>query len=350
MKRQTNVFLFLLLFLLAIILTAAGNTENNNVLGCRVVTPDKINKLIGTKQPAAIPDDLLLYQNQNLPYIEESNTFFIPHHAMSEEWQGVLSSEGYGTVLIEKNDSLSSINTAVAESLQFHVYIINDSSYFETFVAFTASTILTFQTESFEHGNAYGTMNCYNPYDTEINKYSFKTSDAKLSYEIQDSITPIADRCYELKLRKNNQPNKMSLCGLRKDDDWELVSQLDNPEQIQRFYENWNTFCENENEAGYTIYFSEVDFYLDGQFQGKYLLKVPMDEKQLGTSVNTIFSEKLRWKNASYGKEISNILKETFDDSSLLLECYMLKESDGSSPTAIPKSFYRIPFNKPKTE
>lgn len=183
--RRHRKALAIVLFLLALGSSVAffREAENNHFLGCPLVSREEMEVFINEKQPMEIPEDLLSYQGQPIPFRKDSNLFLIPAEIPQE---GKLGCMGYGQIYLIAADS--------QDFSSFPVYVVNGSSYFETAVEFTSAAIMEFQTDAFERENAYGTMKLYTPVDDEIDTYSFKSSEAKLSYEVENGLTPKRER------------------------------------------------------------------------------------------------------------------------------------------------------------
>lgn len=344
MKQHIKPF-FMTVFLaaLGIFMLLFQKYERDSLLSYPILNQSEISALIAGKQPAATPHDLLYYQDQPLLFIQDLNTFFIPVNS-SENFTSALRCTGNGDIYFIPNNNESPENPAGSGSYSFHVYVIDDSSYFETTVSFIPTAILTFRTESFEHENAYGHMDFYMPDDQEIGMYSYKSSEAKLSYETVNGLLPQAERNYTLKMTKNGEQNKLNLANLRKDDDWELDSLLGCPDQILEFYKGWNDFCSSAGQEQFMVHYQTIDFYLDEQYMGVYLLRIPLDMKQLTSVEGSFITEETYLMNPFDAYEtdtLHDLLESTITDSSLCLEYYfwMDEKNEAAILHAIPRRF-----------
>lgn len=332
MKQYMKPF-FILTFLLMLgtVLVISHYRENNTLLGVSVMNYEELTPVISGKKVTDTPSDLLLYQSQPLPYWQDTNTFLLPV-LHSDEAFGSLTTSNYGKIYLFPDN----------ESSGFTAYVVNDREYYETSVIFTSSIVLTFQTEAFENETAYGIMNLYTPLDSELGTYSFKKSDAKLSYELSDQLLPSFERNYELKLTQNSNgistPHKMNLADLRKDDDWELDPLMEFSDQILEFYSLWNEFCKASGQERFTVSFETVDFYLDGQYMGPYLLRVPLDDKQLDY-VDGLWVTETDLDTILYSSEIQGFLEDALSVSPLYLEYYYRVEISENVPVvyALPR-------------
>lgn len=346
MKQYTKPFFITVFFVaISILMLLFRKYERDSILTYPVINLSEAAALTSGKQLITTPCNLLYYQEQPLPFIRDSNIFLIPTNT-SEYFINTISCTESGDIYFVPKESEELENITDTESSDFFVYIINDSSYFETFVSFIPSAILTFQTNAFENENAYGSMNFYMPDDDEVGMYSFKSSEAKLSYETISGLLPQADRNYTLKLTKMGEQNKLNLANLRKDDDWELDSLFNCPNQILQFYEEWNDFCINTGQEQFMVHYQIIDFYLDEQYMGKYLLRIPLDMKQLGHTEGAFITEEAAFTNAPDNFEMNvldNLLDNTIIDPSIHLEYYFWMDKKNNNPTihVIPRRFIK---------
>ena len=327
MKSAKSIYLMVFSFMLIIVCFFSVYQESNNFLGCKIVSSARIEQLISHKSSKAVSSDLLMYGAQALPYQEDSNIFIIPY-TEDTPLQSSLSSN-YGKIYL----------SPLAED-NYAIYVINSDTYFEAKLTVSGSAIMLFNSTTFENHRFYGTMHLYMPNDSEIDGYSCKTSDAVLSYDPSLGLTTTTDRSYSLKLRKNGDKNKLKLANLRKDDDWELDSLLECDNQIFSFLQNWNAFCHNINKTEFLIYYQPVEFILNGNYMGTFLLRVPMDDKQLENFSGTFLSNADE-SSALFYSDINSLYQNSISDTSLQLSYYLWETTDGSL-YCIPNRFYRI--------
>ncbi|MCM1124805.1 MAG: hypothetical protein NC416_19695 [Eubacterium sp.] len=333
MKRDVRPF-FMTAFLaaLSVFMLVFQSEEHDSGV---VIDRTEADTLTAGKQLLSVSEDLLYYQGQQIPYIRDANTFLIPAD-VSADLADRISSSGNAEVYFVPKETPS----------DFWVYIVEESAYYETSVSFIPSAVLTFRTEAFESENAYGNMDFYMPDDDEIGMYSFKSSEAKLSYEKSDAGLPRTYRNYVLKLTKKGEQNKLNLANLRKDDDWELDSLFDCSDQILQFYEGWNALCTDMGKERFMIRYQMIEFYIDEQYMGRYLLRVPLDEKQLNHAEGVFLTEETAPADTFDDAETDawqNLLDHTIEDSSLRLECYFWMEEtqDGTTTHVLPRRFIK---------
>ena len=335
MKQHIKFFLlFLYLIALFIILGIFGRHERNCIMGYPIISEDEISFITAGKNVINAQPNDIYFQEQPIPYVSDLNTFLIPVATLGTFTGNISCVKGQIYFVLEENQDWNEIYEG-KDSIS--LYIINNSFYIKTYVAFTSFTVLTFQTDAFENGNAYGEMKLYTPLDGEINMYSYKYSEAKISYDEAKSMLSPKERNYELKLFKNGVENKINLAGLRKDDDWELDSLVNYPSEILQFYEEWNSFCTERNEKRFKIQYQIVKLYMDEQFMGDYLLRVPIDNKQLKDFQGTWITN-ADMESAIYSQQIQELFNTIIRNADIGLECYFWQENEDSL-YAIPRRF-----------
>ncbi len=339
MKRHVKLFfLFSFTIALCIIFIFSRSQQHNSIFGCPVITEKEAASMLDGKSLIDATSDLLCFQEQLIPYRSDLNTFLIPVTALGTV-AGNISYIGEGTIYFILEGNWESERVYNGE-IPLSVYIIDHASYIKTSVTLTTSTILDFQTSEFENSNAYGEMKLYTPVDQEINMYSYKHSEAKLSYEEVEGMCSPQERNYRLKLFKNGVKNKMNLAGLQKDDDWELDPLMGYSPQILQFYEEWNNFCIDRNEERFIVRYQVVELYIDGRFMGDYLLRVPLDNKQ--QNLQGAWITEANNRSAIYSAQIQEMYNKAFPDSALRMEYYFWQEENDGALYAIPRRFSRI--------
>ena len=116
---------------------------------------------------------------------------------------------------------------------------------------------------------------------------------------------------YKLSLKKNNaKKNKISLLGMRSDDDWILNALYTDPEKVREIFATqlWKECCEEHNAAQVPNSFEYrfVELFLNDSYNGLYLLGYKPDKKSLGIKEGEII-----FKNQNYF-EINNLYNDDY--------------------------------------
>lgn len=100
---------------------------------------------------------------------------------------------------------------------------------------------------------------------------------------------------YKLSLTKeslggNTRLNKVSLLGMRQDDDWILYAAYNDPEKIRNVFSSalWKNTCAMNNAFGIDngMEYRYVELFLNGEYWGLYALGYPIDDLQLSIDVS----------------------------------------------------------------
>lgn len=113
---------------------------------------------------------------------------------------------------------------------------------------------------------------------------------------------------YKLSLTKetladNERPNKVSLLGMRQDDDWILYAAYNDQEKIRNVFSAnlWKYTCARDNALGIDngMEYKYIELFINHQYWGLYALGYPIDELQLETdmSKNERLYKKVDWSN-----------------------------------------------------
>lgn len=116
---------------------------------------------------------------------------------------------------------------------------------------------------------------------------------------------------YKLSLTKeslgnNVRLNKVSLLGMRQDDDWILYAAYNDPEKIRNVFSSalWKNTCAGDNALGIDngMEYRYVELFLNNEYWGLYALGYPIDDLQLSidASKNERLYKKSTWDSEDY--------------------------------------------------
>ncbi len=91
-------------------------------------------------------------------------------------------------------------------------------------------------------------------------------------------------------LGNNKRNNKVSLLGMRQDDDWILYPAYDDHEKIRNVFSSnlWKYSCANDNLFGIDngMEYKYIELFINNEYWGLYALGYPIDELQLEIDFN----------------------------------------------------------------
>lgn len=101
---------------------------------------------------------------------------------------------------------------------------------------------------------------------------------------------------YKLSLQN---PRKLSLLGMREDDDWILYAAYNDQERIRNVFSAklWKEGCAGNNDFGLDngIEYKFIELFLNGRYHGLYALGYPVDDKVLDISEGEYTYKKKYW-------------------------------------------------------
>lgn len=124
-------------------------------------------------------------------------------------------------------------------------------------------------------------------------KMSLFDNRAKMGVRVWESEGTIARRgrttsTYEKTGYKMELSDKMSLLGMRRDDDWLLYAGYNDQEKIRNVFSCnlWKNSCARNNSLGIDngVEYRYMELFINGTYEGLYALGYRIDDKQMGIS------------------------------------------------------------------
>ncbi len=274
------ITLLLSVFFLAVFLNYSPIMEKitGRIMGIPVSSAEQIDRLLAGKNEEMISSKITL-NGKKAPYDKNSNTVFIPQNPDNDSWEGKLKTES-GHIYLSRDELLSDKSSAISTGHIFQLYLINENTYSVCNIVFTGMPIINI------------TLPDSGPRD--INLGVDGLLDVTDPYRIADSIKNIpctyalrgaSARGYEKSSYKLTLDNKkVSLLGMRRDDDWILNALYDDFGLIHNkfSYVVWREIAQNNtvaNDEGTTMEYAEL--FIDDEYLGVYGLTERIDAKEL---------------------------------------------------------------------
>lgn len=336
MKNKIIIFtLTILLIILAIFMNDKAFARDIEILGVKVSSRMEIDiDLIGKSENTEVYHYPIQYNGNFLPYDWQTNTIYIPQNIEDNRFKGNLSSE-YGYLLFSdevildrsekiytdtftnehkeelvKYDGSVGKNDYISDNATFKMYLIWDNSFAQYNVVFTGmpTISLTYNDYNPELMSWNGNMTLIDPYHK---KNEFISQECEFHLR-GDSTSHSDKKSYEINLE-----DKVSLVGMRNDDDWALVAMLGDNGFVHNklSYDLWNDISVT-NEVPYdnTVECDFVEVFYDNTYAGLYLLCEKIDRKQckLGDNDYLFRLDELRFENNTlpeYEKQFDFVIK-----------------------------------------
>lgn len=218
-------------------------------------------------------------------------------------WGGVMDeitvSEGYRIAFLDTN-KLWDIETAIQEMEPLPFLIYDEEFYCKGNLFVTNLPIMALHTKQTgdedDRERFYGEMNFFNG-----NKETGpRVNTSRCEFHVRGSASRVYYKMsYKLNLmNEKGDPEKLSLAGMREDDDWILRAMGLDESKIR---EKLATDLWNEMNTFGTYHGEYVELFLDGMYQGLYLLQEPMDFKTLGLDAENHFLIQMKtWPEDSF--------------------------------------------------
>jgi hypothetical protein len=257
-----------------------------------VLTEKKYQKILKTL--ALTEDDILTelcFQEEALPCDRESGTFYLPVDMDTEEWEEghFTSGDSSVTVYLLDNPLSDDKAQAIREGKVYRVLAVKGSVYREYSLVFTGLPVLSIETdEEIRYDEVYGNMKLY-----QAGTKQDWVLDSFMSGHIRGGSSRLnPKKSYKISLYKHNQTgagelrkNKVSLLGMREDDDWILyaIYSEDTKVRDKLSIDIWNNSgaLANDSQGYYGYHMEYIELFQNGVYCGLYGLMERVDYKQL---------------------------------------------------------------------
>ncbi len=221
---------------------------------------------------------------------EVEKTFYVPLDMEDDAWEKMeFSCEDTEYQILFTEDFTEYDKKQVIKEGWDIKFLIYDETEFSTYhLIFTGLPVITLTTAEGIEGQKEIAGNAVF-YDTDFVSQGIQTS----LYEGHvrgNTSTLYPKKGYKLNLKKEasdgtREKNKLSLFGMRKDDDWILYAIYNDESRLREklSLELWDEFGSKEIFTGstYNSRMTYVELLVDGAYYGMYGLKEPIDAKQL---------------------------------------------------------------------
>ena len=239
-------------------------------------------------------DDLsftaLLCNGIRLPFDDESNTFFVPLDRTAEQWEKMefISGQPEYQILFMEDVTEQKKSTVIADGRKIEFLVYDSQVWARYYVTFTGLPIIDLTTQEgfYAAEEITGTATFY---DTDFTIHGTETSEYN-GHIRGNTSRMFPKKGYKINLRKTvaegmQEQNKLSLFGLRKDDDWILHALYNDDTKIRDMLSMkiWDIFgAGTVSEKGYYgPKMTYVEVFADNVYCGLYGLMEPVDSKQM---------------------------------------------------------------------
>lgn len=230
---------------------------------------------------------------------------------------------------------------------EIKILAYTDDYYFETNLKFTGIPIVNIQSDQeISNVDTLVYSEIIDPYYDERDSEQYIQTNANM--HIRGNTSREYDKKafkYEL-IKENGENRKKNLLGMRDDDDWVLDALYCDPSNIRNVVgcDLWNEMNSTNTSNDYDINLEceFVEVFINNNYAGIYVLKEPIDAKQVGIEEKT--SSELLIKGEGYKVEYKS--EETYNSidnySRTAYEVYSMKYPKESSNEELISDFTRF--------
>lgn len=279
------------IFLLISIFFSVNRLQKSNFKIFNQVSSVRVGRVQKSlREKAELDFTALLCNEMRVPFDDETNTFYVPLDMDSGQWEKLEFTTGqreYG-ILFSQDITQNDKQDVIAEGRKFD-FIVYDQNFWSTYyIVFTGLPIIDLATnEGFYAGEEITGTAVF--YDTDFTLHGINQSDYN-GHIRGNSSRLFPKKGYKLNLTHINdqgmeEKNKLSLFGMRKDDDWILYAIYNDDTKIRDrlSMEVWDRFGAKEvsENSYYGPKMTYVEVFADNRYCGLYGLMEPVDAKQL---------------------------------------------------------------------
>lgn len=233
----------------------------------------------------------ILCNDMPLPVDDIEKTFYVPLNMETDTWETLeFTSENPEYQLLFSEDFTKyDKQQLIRDNADIEFLIYNDTEFSTYHMIFTGLPVIDIYTGGGIANQEQEIAGHAVFYDTNFSSQGISSSD--YNGHIRGNMSTLfPKKGYKINLTKRNadgsvKKNKLSLFGLRKDDDWILSAQYNDESKLRErlCVELWDEMGAKEVSAGATYNSNQVfvELIVDSAYYGMYALKEPVDAKQL---------------------------------------------------------------------
>lgn len=290
------ILLIFTIISLVILISYSFYNEKNKIFANRVIDKEKAESIISSREIYA-NDIELFYNDHVVPYAKKETSeesFYLLSQIDTLDYKGLIKNEEGFTIRVikpeEKKEELIRNNKALA------ILLYNDKQYKIVHLKMTTLPVISISFKENKNKQTLGTMLFYEPNgDKRENILAIKDYDVR--YHERGATSKVdPKKSYKVNiLNKKGNKKKISMLGLREDNDWILNSLKMNDDSYMREkigYDIWNALS-----PVYHLNMEFVEFIKDNEYMGIYYLQEPADMKTFGATSNDLLISVKKWRS-----------------------------------------------------
>lgn len=285
------LYMLMSVFLLIGSFILINQLQEKNFAVFNKVSSESIEAVKETREEKQeLPFTALLCNEIRVPFDDTANTFFVPVNMETEQWETMKFESGQQEfrILFEEDITDKKKSDVIAKGELLDLIIYSADSWAEYHVTFTGLPVIDLATnEGFYVAEEITGTAVF--FDTDFLVHG--TQNSEYNGHIRGNTSRMfPKKGYKINLTKQGvdgtaELNKMSLFGMRKDDDWILHALYNDDTKIRDMLSMavWDTFGAKSvyENSYYGPKMTYVEVFADNIYCGLYGLMEPVDAKQL---------------------------------------------------------------------
>ena len=288
----STILLIVITLLLGVGFFSYKKVQQNRILGVKSISSQQLEKKIKGKTETVLNPSSLFFNDEIVAYDAIDDRVFVSQNLEKENWYGNLSSND-GKLFILNDEKACNKKELISEGRELDLICVRDDSYSKTKLVISGMPIMTLSAWHDVGKEAWG--GAIQLFDPSQSGNEYQTG--VCNFSVRGNIARLYDKkSYKLTL----SDEKMSLCGLREDDDWTLNGLYDDIGLIRNklSYQLWNELSATNNVDGdNTVETAFVELIVDNEYRGVYLLCDRIDAKKIGLNEGDFLYKQKDWDN-----------------------------------------------------
>lgn len=268
----------------------AGTESEAAVMGIKQFSDIEITDLTDGRKlvSAAELGAVIYYDGAAIPVTGDLENYYLTVDENISGWgEGRLTASGGCILAVAKTDTQSNLTDLMKAGTPLSLYVYTDSLYAKVNMIFTSLPVITVNTK----GNSIGDtdVKCeFSVFALRTGKSAASLTSSKAAIRVRGATSSTMPKTgFKLNLFNDDysDKNKISLLGMRCDDDWILYPSYSDESKIRDAvaWELWSKIGSySAGEAEGTVALRYTEMILNGEYYGFYVLMERFDQKTLG--------------------------------------------------------------------
>lgn len=235
------------------------------------------------RQVRELTEDQVLFYGEKAPLDVSTQTLYLSQSPTETRWQGDLTAASPDAVVcVRQEELLSHPQRAMARGHAFPVAVVEGKTVYEGKLIFTSLPVISLD---MKEGESIRGKEKHSGRIQVFDERRHAVTLSKCQFHVRGNVSSLLPKkCYRVSLTTAKGGKcKVSLCGMRTDDDWILNAMFQDPLRVRedlgyRLWARIQALRENPVKSSSMAF---VELIFDGEYAGIYGLQERIDAKQL---------------------------------------------------------------------